>query len=70
MTANVGSLDRALRIFIGLLLIALPFITGWGLWESAVLTYGAVIVGLVLVGTAATSFCPLYRLLGIRTCKV
>ena len=61
MTQNVGSLDRGLRIVIGLGLIALA-VTGprapWG-W-----------IGLVPLLTAASSRCPLYTLLGKSTCPV
>ncbi|WP_376877889.1 DUF2892 domain-containing protein [Albirhodobacter sp. R86504] len=70
MTANVGNLDRALRILIGLVLIALPFVSGMALFASGAATAVSVIVGLVLIATSAMRFCPLYRILGIRTCKL
>jgi hypothetical protein len=57
---NVGAADRTVRIVIGLVLIALVFVgprTPWG-W-----------IGIVPLLTAFFSFCPLYRLLGINTCK-
>jgi hypothetical protein len=57
---NVGSADRLLRIVVGLVLLSLVFVgpqTPWG-W-----------IGLVLLGTAAMSWCPLYRVIGINTCK-
>jgi hypothetical protein len=57
---NIGATDRAIRVVIGLVLIALVFIgpqTPWG-W-----------IGLVPLLTGLISFCPLYRVLGIRTCK-
>lgn len=56
---NAGNVDRIVRIFVGLALISLVFVgprTPWGL------------VGLVLVGTGALGFCPLYRVFGITTC--
>ena len=58
---NVGSIDRILRIVVGLGLISLVFVgpqTPWG-W-----------VGIVLLLTAVISFCPLYTLIGIRTCPI
>jgi hypothetical protein len=58
---NVGSIDRILRIVVGLGLISLVFVgpqTPWG-W-----------VGIVPLLTAAISFCPLYTLIGIRTCPI
>ena len=65
MTTNVGSADRLIRIVLGLILVLLPFVTNVG----PILTYGAPIVGVVLVVTAFLRFCPAYRLFGIRTCK-
>ncbi len=58
MTANVGTIDRILRIALGLILIALVFVgpkTPWG-W-----------VGVVPLLTGFVSFCPLYTLLGLNT---
>ena len=58
---NVGSIDRILRIVVGLGLISLVFVgpqTQWG-W-----------VGVVPLLTAFISFCPLYTLIGVRTCPV
>ncbi len=60
MTRNVGSLDRILRIVVGLGLITIA-LTGpqivWG-W-----------IGIVPLVTAFAGWCPLYTLLGIKTCK-
>ena len=56
--ANVGIIDRALRITLGTVLIALVFVgpqTPWG-W-----------LGLIPLGTALIGFCPAYRLFGICT---
>ena len=60
MTANVGSIDRILRIVVGLALLSLVFIgpqTMWGL------------VGLVPLATGLFRFCPAYTLLGVSTCS-
>jgi hypothetical protein len=60
MTANVGGLDRALRIIIGLALISLVYIgpqTPWG-W-----------IGVVPLLTGAVGWCGLYTVLGLNTCK-
>lgn len=59
MPRNVGTLDRIIRLVVGLGLVSLVFVgpqTPWG-W-----------VGLVLVGTAVIGWCPPYSLLGINTC--
>lgn len=60
MKANVGSLDRALRIIGGLVLITLVLtgVIGWWGW-----------LGLPLAVTGLFRFCPAYPLLGINTCK-
>lgn len=68
MKANVGTIDRVMRLIIGVVLVALPFVTSFALWANPVWMYGAVVVGLVLIVTAALRFCPLYRILGMRTC--
>ncbi|KPQ13264.1 MAG: Protein of unknown function (DUF2892) [Rhodobacteraceae bacterium HLUCCO18] len=61
MTRNEGTLDRALRIIAGLVLISLVFIgpqTPWG-W-----------IGLVPLVTGLVGMCPLYSILGINTCPM
>jgi len=58
MSRNVGSLDRALRIVVGLGLLALVFVGPKTLWG---------LIGLVPLGTALIGFCPLYKVLGICT---
>jgi hypothetical protein len=70
MTVNVGNTDRILRFIVGLVLIALPFIGTFEPLSAGALKWVSVIVGLVLVATAGLKFCPLYRILGIQTCKV
>lgn len=58
MQSNIGTLDRLLRVAVGLFLLSLIF------WGPATL-WG--LVGLVPLGTALIGFCPAYRLLGICT---
>ena len=60
MKANVGTIDRVLRILVGALLIALTLTGTIGLWGW---------IGLVPLATGVLRFCPLYPLLGISTCK-
>ena len=66
MKKNMGGADRVIRILLGLLFItlfAMNVITGtWGLV--------LVIVGGVFILTSLVSFCPLYTILGMSTCKV
>ena len=69
-TANVGSIDRIVRIIVGALMIAAPYLISSSLWASPLARWGIPLVGLVLVLTALVRFCPLYRLIGASTCKV
>lgn len=60
MSINMGGVDRILRTLIGVVLLALVFVgpqTPWG-W-----------IGVVLLITGLIGVCPLYTLLGIKTCK-
>lgn len=62
MKANVGSVDRILRVVIGIGLLVLFFVL------DAPLKYLG-LIGLVPLATAALNWCPLYTLLGINTCR-
>lgn len=70
MAKNVGSIDRIIRFLAGAALIAVPFLSGLPVFDAALPKYGAVAVGLVLVVTAIANFCPMYRIFGIKTCRV
>lgn len=59
MTSNEGSLDRALRVTAGLILITLAATGTVGAWGY---------IGLIPLVTGAIGLCPLYSLLGINTC--
>jgi Protein of unknown function (DUF2892) len=62
MTANVGGIDRALRIVAGLVLIALAVTGVVGLWGY--------IVGGIVLATGVFRFCGAYTLFGINTCPL
>jgi len=69
MSANMGNIDRVIRLLVAVAAIALVFIGpfasgGWG-WERIALA-GA---GAIMLLTSLVKFCPLYRVLGLRTCK-
>ena len=70
MSANVGNMDRILRAILGLVLFTAPLLNMPAIWSSAGLAYGSMAVGLVLVATAFFRFCPLYRIVGLSTCKI
>lgn len=59
MKANVGSIDRGLRIVAGLALIGLAATGTVGLWGY---------IGVVPLLTGAFGNCPVYSILGLNTC--
>lgn len=62
MNPNVGNVDRIIRVLVGLGLLSLfVILDGNARWFG--------LIGLVPLLTAGIRFCPLYTLLGIRTCK-
>lgn len=61
-TKNVGSIDRILRIIVGLALIAGFFLNADGAYRWLYL------IGIVPLVTAFMSSCPLYSVLGVSTC--
>jgi hypothetical protein len=64
MTKNVGSIDRALRILIGAVLIAGYFLNGDGAYSWLYL------VGVIPLATGLLGTCGLYSLLGANTCPM
>lgn len=61
MKANVGGIDRTLRIVLGVVLLALCFVPQVGWWG---------LIGLLPLATGLMRFCPLYPLLGFSTCPL
>jgi hypothetical protein len=64
---NVGTIDRLIRAVVGILLIAAPLLWPVPLFAAAWAFWLSIAVGVVLLGTAAISFCPIYAALGMRT---
>ncbi|MEP6862171.1 MAG: DUF2892 domain-containing protein [Deltaproteobacteria bacterium] len=61
MWSNESAIDRAVRVMFGIGLLALVFVgpkSAWGL------------IGIVPLATGLVGFCPLYRLVGIDSCRV
>lgn len=65
MKRNESNQDRGIRAVVGLIALLVGLFAAGGFLRALL-----IIVGLVLLITAAMGFCPLYRLLGINTCKV
>ncbi len=60
MTRNLANWDRIARLVLGALLIVLALTGTIGAWGY---------LGVIFVGTAFLSFCPIYRIFGIKTCQ-
>jgi Protein of unknown function (DUF2892) len=58
---NQSSVDRLLRIALGIVLLSLAIVGPRTLWG---------LLGLVPLLTGLMGFCPLYRLVGLSTCRV
>jgi hypothetical protein len=61
MKINEGNIDRALRVIVGIVLLAMVFVgpqTVWG-W-----------IGVIPLLTGAIGICPLYSVLGINSCPI
>jgi hypothetical protein len=61
---NVGSIDRMIRIVVGLALIAGFFLNPDASWRWLYL------IGIVPLATGLMSTCPLYSMLGMSTCPM
>lgn len=59
MNTNEGTIDRAMRVAAGLLLLALTVTGTIGMWGW---------IGVVPLVTGAIGWCPLYTVLGLNTC--
>lgn len=59
MKANVGGIDRMLRIAVGAALILWAAVLGGPVWAW---------IGVVPLATGLVKFCPIYPILGMNTC--
>lgn len=59
MKFNVGTIDRVIRIVLGVVLIGLAATGTVGWWGY---------IGVVLLATGLFKFCPAYALIGVNTC--
>ncbi len=61
MTRNEGTIDRAIRVTVGALLIIGAATGTIGIWGY---------IGIVPVITGAIGYCPAYSLIGLNTCPM
>ena len=65
MKKNMGSVDKTFRLLVAIALVAFYFL---GVVEGVLGTVALVVAGVFML-TSVISFCPLYTLFGINTCK-
>jgi len=58
MDKNMGNTDRIIRVILGVIIIALGVV--YHTWLG--------VIGLILLVTAGIGFCPLYKIIGFKTC--
>jgi hypothetical protein len=64
MKINMGTVDRIVRVVVGVVLAAAGFFGTTGVWS--IVLY---VLAVVMFVTAAVGFCPLYLPFGISTKK-
>lgn len=57
---NLASWDRIARLVIGALIVLGALTGAIGVWGW---------IGVILLATAGMNFCPIYKLLGVKTCN-
>jgi len=63
LKTNVGTIDRAFRIIVGVALLAVFFMfpdASWRWWT---------LIGIIPLLTGLVKNCPLYTVLGVSTCS-
>lgn len=60
MKKNIGSLERIIRIIVGVAIISLAFVGPRSPWAY---------LGIIPLVTGLVGWCPPYALFGISTCK-
>ena len=63
MKTNVGSVDKIVRVVVGIGLLSLFFIL-----EGSMKFLG--LIGIVPIATALMGWCPLYSVIGVNTCPL
>ena len=67
MSINMGKLDRAGRIVIALVLLYLAF--GTAVAATGFLHWLFIVIAAVFVVTSVIGNCPLYAIVGLKTCR-
>jgi len=67
MTTNVGTIDRIARAVLGVVLLYVAFASG--ALDGTIWQWVAGAAGVVMLAVAAIRFCPVYTLMGVKTCR-
>jgi ABC-type antimicrobial peptide transport system permease subunit len=65
MKKKLGNTDKVLRYILAIVALLITFLGGIsGLFQGILIA-----IAVILIGTSLISFCPLYTIFGIKTCK-
>ena len=67
MKLNMGKIDRIGRLIIAAVLLFMAY--GTGLLGAGLLFWGALLVAAIFGLTAIVGNCPLYSIIGLKTCR-
>lgn len=65
MTTNVGGTDRMVRYGVAVVALIGAYLAGFGTGLGIAL----LVVAVLMAVTGTVRFCPLYRLIGMNTCR-
>jgi amino acid transporter len=65
MKKNIGTIDRLLRLLVGVI-IGILYVTNA---ISGALGIAALVLGIIFIATSVVSICPIYLVLGLNTCS-
>lgn len=65
MKKNLGSTDKVIRYILAIVALFIGFLSGVSGFVQGIFISAA----LILIGTSLLSFCPLYAIVGLKTCK-
>lgn len=67
---NVGGIDRNLRIIVGAVLVGIYLLARFGVLDATGwMGSPFLLIGIIPLFTGLLSSCPLYSIIGLKTCK-
>jgi len=69
MKANEGTIDRVVRVVLGVVLLGLAFVR-LGVMDRSIGGIVAAAVGAIALLTGIIGFCPAYKIVGLCTCPL